>query len=155
VSVPAKPFISRAAVAGRLLSVVCVLGLGCRAKIRLAIVQPITVDMVNKHAGGHFENLAVHAEVTLLALFGGKRANRVERRALFGGVPFMSGQPEEIIRIDDGELALGQRYPAERIAVPEPPIQKHRLYSQPVQPGWDFNTESDDSRRHGLVIGNW
>ncbi|MHC4679336.1 MAG: hypothetical protein ACYTEK_11620 [Planctomycetota bacterium] len=67
--------------------------------------------------------------------------NRVKGRAAFDREPFASGKPEEIIRIDDGELALGQRCPAERIAVAEPPVQKHRLQENPNKPERDSDGE--------------
>jgi hypothetical protein len=34
----------------------------------------------------------------------------------------MSGKPKIIVRIDEGELPLGQPYPAKRIAVSNPAI---------------------------------
>ena len=64
----------------------------------------------------------MHVELTLFALFGINPANRVEGRAAFDGVPFAFGKPKIIIQIDDGELTLGQQYPAKAIAVANPPI---------------------------------
>ncbi len=75
------------------------------------------------------------------ALFGSNAANGVERRTAFGGKPFVSGKPEIIVRIDDGVFALSQRYPAERIAVPDAPIEKHRLDDDPNQPKRDGYSE--------------
>ena len=115
------PFISRAAIAGTLLSVAYVLREGGRAQIGLAIIKTVVIDVIDQHIIGDFAYLAVH-EVPASFARSVNPISRVERRAALGGKPFISGEPEEIVRIDEGELALSQRYPAERIAVPNAPI---------------------------------
>ena len=99
-------------VAGALLSVVSVLSGGGRAQVGLAVVKAVVVDVIDNHIIGDSEHFAVHGEPVPFALFE-NRANRIEGRAAFYGVPIALGEPEIIVRIDDGVLALGQRYPAE------------------------------------------
>ena len=123
---PQPPFLieTDAFVAGGAPATVCVPGVlrdGSQAQIGLTVVETVVVDVIDKHIIGGFEHVAVHVEPVSFAPFSG-RANRVGGQAAFGGEPFVSGKPEKIVRIDDSELALGQRYPAERIAVPKPPI---------------------------------
>ena len=139
--VPAKPFIPRAAIAQTLLSVVCVLGFGYWAEIGLAIVEAIVIDMIDERIIGDLAYFAVHIEAAFLALCGDNRANRVAGQAASGGKPFVFGKPKEVVRIDEGVFALGQQYPAERIAVPEPPIQEHRLDNDPDKPERDGDGE--------------
>ena len=117
-----------------------VLSDGSRAQIGLAVVKAVAVNMIDKLIIGGSAYFAVHVEPVSFAPFSG-RANRVEGRAAFGGEPFMSGEAKIIIRIDDGELALGQGYPAEWIAVPKPPIEKHRLDDDPNKPERDGDGE--------------
>jgi len=109
------------------------------------------VDMVNKHTIRHFENLAVHFDDDSLFAYplAGIPRGVVRGRAA-DDVPFVLAEPVVVLRIDDGVLAPRQRNPAEGVAVAQPAIQKHGLYDRPFQPGRDFNTEIDDSRRHGL-----
>ena len=83
----------------------------------------------------------MHVELALFALFGINPANRVEGRAAFDGIPFVFREPKIIIRIDDGVLSLAQRYPTERIAVTNPPIQKYRPDDNPNEPERDDNGE--------------
>ena len=104
------------------LSVAYVLSSGRRAEIGLAIVKTVVIDMIDKHTIGNFAHLTMHIELTFFAVFGGNPANRVECRAAFDGVPFALGKPKIIIRIDDGELTLSKRYPAEGVAVANSPI---------------------------------
>ncbi len=78
--------------------------------------------MIDEHILSNWEHLPMHVEPVPLALLGSNRMNRVKGRAAFNRKPFAFAEPQEVVRIDDGELALGQRYPAERIAVPKPPI---------------------------------
>lgn len=105
-------------------------------EVGFSIIKPIAVDMIYKHIVGDFAYLAVHEMAASFAP-SVNRANRIKCRAAFEGEPFISSEPEITVRIDDGVLALGQRYPAERIAVPDAPIQKHRLDDDPNQPKWD------------------
>ncbi len=103
------------------------------AEIGFAIIKTVVIDVIDQHIIGDLAYLAMHEVHVSFA----RRANptsRVVHRAALGRKPFISAKPEEIVRIDDGELALGQRYPAERIAVPQPPIQKHRLDDDPYKP---------------------
>lgn len=122
-------------------SVALVLSARSWAQIGFSIVQPIAVDMIDEHVIGDFEHLAVQVEPVPFAFLRNNRMNRVKGRAAFDRKPFVSGKPEEIIRIDEGVLALGQSYPAERIAVPKPPIQEHRLDDDPNQPEWNGDGE--------------
>jgi len=46
----------------------------------------------------------------------------IESRAPLGGEPLEFGESKIIIRIDDGVLTLGKRYPAEGVAVADSPI---------------------------------
>ena len=51
-----------------------------------------------------------------------------------GSVPFVFIQPLEILRIDDGVFALCKRYPAERIAIAAPSVNKRQSNEKPRQP---------------------
>jgi len=63
--------------------------------------------------------------------------NRVEGRGTFDGVPFAFGKPKIIIRIDDGVFTSRERYPAERVAVPNQPVEEDWLDHDPNQPERD------------------
>jgi len=69
-TVPVKPSISRAALAGPSLSVAYILSAGGRAEIRLAIVETVPVNVIDDHAVRDLEHLAVHAEPIPFAFFG-------------------------------------------------------------------------------------
>ena len=106
------------------------------AEIGFAIIKTVVIDVIDQHIIGDLAYLAMHEVHVSFA----RRANptsRVVRRAALGRKPFISAKPQEIIRIDDGELALGQRYPAERIAVSNAPIQKRRPDDDPNKPERD------------------
>ena len=94
---------------------------GGRAEIGLAIIKTVVIDVIDQHIIGDFAYLAMHEVHASFARWANP-TSRVVRRAALGGKPFISAQAQEIIRIDEGELALGQWYPAERIAVPNAPI---------------------------------
>ena len=127
------------------LSVAYVLGGGCRAEIGLAIVKTVMVNMIYKHTIGDFDYFAVHIELALFTLFGINPANCVKGRTTLDSVPFAFGKPKIIIRIDDGELTLTQRYPAESVPVPQAPIQKYRPDNDPNEPERDGYGELNDT----------
>ena len=82
-----------------------VLGLRGGAKVGPPVVQAVMVDMVNKHAGGHGENLAVHLDDdSLLAELLAGIAHGVKRAPGADDMPFILAEPVEIGRIDQGIL---------------------------------------------------
>lgn len=56
----------------------------------------------------------------------------------------MFRQMPVIVRVHDGVSALGQRYPAEGIAVANPTIEKHQPDERCQKPSWYFESNSDD-----------
>lgn len=103
------------------LSIAYILGAGRRAKIGLAIIKTILVNVIDKHIIRNFDYLTVHADTITFAPIP-NRASRVECRAAPDNKPFVFGKPKIIIRIDDGVLALCKRYPAEGVAVAQAPV---------------------------------
>ena len=103
------------------LSVVHVLCEGGWAEIGLAIIKPVVIDVIDQHIIGNFAYLAMH-EVTASFACSVDPMSRVVRRAPLGGEPLEFGKSKIIIRIDDGVLALGKRYPAEGVAVSDSPV---------------------------------
>ncbi len=110
-----------------------ILSVGGHAQIGFAIVKTVVINMIDDFIIGGSAYLAVYVEPASFAPFE-DCGNCIKSRGAFYGVPVALGKPEEIIRIDDSELAFGQSYPAEGIAVPKPPVQKHRLNGDPNQP---------------------
>ena len=86
-----------------------VLGAGCWTQIGLAIIETVVIDVIDEHVVGHFAYFAVHVVPASLARWVNPMS-RVEGRAALGGEPFAPGKREVVVRIDDGELALGQAY---------------------------------------------
>jgi len=66
-------------------------------------------------------------------------------RALVG-MPFDGAQPLVIFRIDQGELALGQRDSAEGVAVAQPAIRKQQPKQRLFKPVGDVQNNLDNSR---------
>jgi hypothetical protein len=77
--------------------------------------------MIDKPIIVNFEHLAVHVEPIPFTPFE-NRMNRIKGRTASGCVPFAFVEPGIIIRIDDGVLTLGQRYPAEGVPVAQAPV---------------------------------
>ena len=102
--------------------------------------------MVNEDVAREYKYGAVHGKLTPFSIFGHDRADRVEASIPSDGVPFVLGEMIVIVRVNDSVFALGERYPAEGIAVAQPAIQKHRPGEKPFQPigNSDFENELDD-----------
>ena len=90
--------------------------------------------MVNKQMVGNPAYLTVHKYLTLFSIFVFNMAGGVKIPALFDCVPFVFRQPSVIVGIDYCVFTLCQRYPAEGVAVAQPPVQKHRQSKQPYEP---------------------
>ncbi|OHB80330.1 MAG: hypothetical protein A2Z25_00355 [Planctomycetes bacterium RBG_16_55_9] len=100
-----------------------VLGVRGDAEVDLAIVEAVVVDVIAKHAGRDVDDQVVHLEVFAFFLFAvGERVDGVPGVATPVGVPFELSQPGVVFRIDEGELAPGQRDAAEWIAVAHPAV---------------------------------
>lgn len=94
-----------------------------RAEIGLSIIQAIVIYMVAIHPRQHGNHQVVHLQISSRLFFAvGERVNGVKGVDALVGVPFIFLQTVVILRINDGEFAKRQRYPAERIAVANPPI---------------------------------
>jgi hypothetical protein len=112
-------------------SVLAILGISSLAKIGLAIVQTIAIDMVNKQVVGNLAYLTMHEYLALFSIFIPDTTGGIKISALLDSAPFVFRQAAVIVRIDDCVLALCQRDSAEGVPVANPPIQKHRQSQQP------------------------
>jgi len=94
-----------------------------RAEISLSIIQAIVIYVVAIHPRRHVNHQVVHLQISSRLFFAvGERVNGVKGMDALVGVPFIRTQALVVLRINDGEFAQRQRYPAERIAVANPPI---------------------------------
>ena len=84
-----------------------ILDAGCQAQIRLSIVQPVMIDMVNDKTSGNVYYTAVHVDSGLSAFFTyGNFALCVTCAISFINVPLVPAEGLVIIGVDDGEFAL-------------------------------------------------
>lgn len=82
--------------------------------------------MVADHSIRNMNNLAVHLiKFCLTAFRPGAKSTGVKRLGAFQSVPFVRGQPVVICWVDDGEFPSCQSDFSERIAVANPPSEKH------------------------------
>ena len=92
---------------GGLAAVGVVLGGGAVAAIALAVVQAVVVDVVADEVGGRVHDQAVHVDAFGFAA-DLDRAHGVARVHVMLAAPAELREPEVVLRIDLGELALGQ-----------------------------------------------
>ena len=78
------------------------------------------VDVVGIETGWNVDDLPVHRH-----LFLSHRPRCVGGVAGFADMPFVGAQPFIVVGVDNGELALGQWDASERIAVPNPAVEKY------------------------------
>jgi len=88
------------------------------------------IDVVDYEMVGRVEYFTVHPDMFSLVP-GAGTTDCIESITPFGGVPFVLVQSFEILGIDDGVLSLGQRYPAERVAVAGPAVIQRQGYEKP------------------------
>ena len=79
------------------------------------------INVVNFEMVGRADHFTVHRNIFFLFPDAIATAG-IESVTMFHCIPFVLVQSLEILRIDDGVFALGQRYPAERIAVADPAV---------------------------------
>jgi hypothetical protein len=104
------------------------------------------VDVVGEHAGRHVEDQVVQLEVlAFFSLAVGERMYGVPGVRALVGVPFDPAQPLVVFRIDQGELALGQRDFPERVAVAQPAIRKQQPEQGLFESGRDVQNNLDNS----------
>ncbi len=142
--VEAYAFILRAGVFS-FFRIAVVLGATCGAEVCLSIVETVMVDVVNDMAGRDFYYTAVHVNRGRCFSCGGV-ALSVKGIAVFGNVPFVFAEPFEIFGINDGEHALRQGYPAERIATAEAAIDEHSKDQYSFESSRDGNDEINFAR---------
>ena len=79
--------------------------------------------MVTLQAGGNIDNFAMHADCFSPSAFCGRTCpDGVKFIVNPGGGPFVLAQPVIVVRIDDCEFALRQRYSPEGAAVAQPAV---------------------------------
>ena len=83
------------------------MGESCKAKITLAVVQAVVVDVVNDEMVGGVGDLAVHFDA--FAIF---FSNSVVIFISAFGEPGILAQDGVVFGVDAGELAAGERYEA-------------------------------------------
>ena len=93
----------------------------CKAEVGLAIVEAITIDMVNEQPVGRFHNLAVHLDDPTIHL-AAKTSHGIESTLKGVNVPLMLIQPLIIFGVNCCVFALRKRDSAEGIAEAEPTI---------------------------------
>lgn len=81
----------------------------CHAQVRPGVVQPVAVDVVDLLAGGGSQYDSMHTQSRPVGLLNGPRGVKSVRRSVALSVPFVDVQRFEVVRINDGLLALGQR----------------------------------------------
>jgi len=88
----------------------------------------------------------VHLEVpSLFFLAVGQRVHGVPGVRALVRVPFDSAEPFVVFRIDEGELALRQRDPAEGVAIAQPAIRKQQPEQGLFKPVRDVQNNLDNS----------
>ena len=111
-------FVYREAFRPSLSIVPAVLLPGGGPEIGLAIVEAVAVDMVALEAVGNIGNLAMHTDCfSPFAFFGRGGPDGIKFIVNSRSGPFILAQPVIVVRIDDGEFALGQGYLPEGVAV--------------------------------------
>jgi len=78
--------------------------------------------MVALQAVGSFGHFAVHADYFSPFAELVPASDGVKLAVIFADVPFVFDEPVIVIGIDDGELALGQGYLPEGVAVAQPAV---------------------------------
>jgi len=97
--------------------------------------------MVHEHTIGDVEYSAVYREMAFLPVTGLCPSGCIECPAATVRPPFVFGQPQVIIGVNNGEFALAQRYAAEGIAVANAAIEKYGPRSKLFQPNRNFNND--------------
>ena len=105
-----------------------------RAKISSAIVQAVAIDMVSYISISDITKLTVHKDAGVSASRQSDRALSVKRIMAAAKTPFVPVKISEISRVNNGVLALRKRDSAERIAVAQLSIPKHKENAHPVKP---------------------
>ena len=118
------------------LAVPDILFLRGRAEICLAIIERISIDMIDEHPLGHRTNQIMHTDRHLPGAFAGLVQDRAFGVAGTRAVPFMLVEALEIVRIDDGVFSAGQFDPAKGVAVPHSAGHEH-----------DPDRDADQNRR--------
>ena len=111
-----------------------ILSLSGRTQIGISIIQAVAIDVIHEQMVGEFAYLTMHEYLATFSIFGFDRTYSVRTFSFCSYVPFVFRQAPVIVRVDDCILALRQRYPAEGVAVANPPVQKHRQPQQPYKP---------------------
>ena len=91
------------------------------------------IDVVDYEMVRRVDYFTVHLNIVSLIPEAIATAN-IEGISALDDIPLVFIQPLEILRIDDGVFALCQRYPAERIAVAAPSVNKRQSNEKPRQP---------------------
>ena len=96
----------------------------------------------------------MHLEVpAFFFLAVGQRVHGVPRVRALVGVPFEPAQPVVVLRIDEGELALGQWDSSERVAVAQPAIRKQQPEQRLCKPVRDVQNNLDNSLLRRELVG--
>jgi hypothetical protein len=113
------------------------------------------IDVVGYEVVGQGDYFPVHPNICCLSC-PMVTSDGIESVTGLYGVPFMPVQSLEILRIDDGVLAVRKAYPAERIAVAAPSVkqrQGHEKSSQPVRNRYRHGKiELNTTALHGLSL---
>ncbi len=125
-----------------------VLRAGGGAEVGLAIVPAVLVDVIDEHAGRRRQHLAVHRDALRPPVAQTRGAGGVIRPRPLADVPVVAGQARIVIRINDGVAALGQRDPAEGVAVADPTPQQRQRHAGPSQPQRNGHNDLDGPRLH-------
>jgi hypothetical protein len=103
--------------------------------------------MVHDHTIANFQYLSMHPYIPFLSFFRSETPRGVELPAVTHSLPPVRSCFEVVIRVDDGKLIPVKPYPAKRVPVAKPPIDKHRQDGDFFKPVWDF----DYNFNHGLT----
>jgi hypothetical protein len=110
------------------------------------------VYMIYKPVVWNDQHLPVHKHLVPLASAVPDRSLRITYppiSAVSGRMPFVLGKTLIIFTVHYRIFALRQRYPAERIPVPQAPITQQHAYTQPVNKLRDKNPYPDFFHYHG------
>ena len=126
--------------------VLCVFSGRGRTQVGLAIVQAAMVDMIDEQALRDVDNFPVHRDGYVPFFLGQPLvAGRIGCVRPFAELPFVFFEPLVVVRVDDGEFALGQWDSPVRVAAAKPTVQQDEEYPNPVQPVRNSDDVLDDN----------
>lgn len=129
-----------------------VLRAGRGPQVGLAIVPSVLVDVIDEHAEGRRQHLAVHRDRLRPPVAQAGGAGGVIRPRPLADVPVVPGQTRVVVGIDDSVATLGQGDPAEGVAVADPTPQQRQRHAGPSQPQRNGHNDLDGPRLHSRHV---